>query len=495
MHRHRLRAALVGVAIALAGDALAADTWLQVQSDHFTVMTNAGERKARSVAWQFEQVRAAIAKGWPWAQVTLDRPIFVIAVKDENSMRALAPQYWEARGRVHPGSVFVSTADRHYIALRADQEVEEQGLNPYMQAFKTYSNLILEASFKRGLPLWLTNGLSSVLSNTIITDKEVQFGKPIPSLAERVRTGPRLTMQTLLAVTRDSPHYQQDSRRDGFDAQCWALVQFLLYGSKDDMGTRLNRVSGLLLQGVASEVALREVYGSLEAVDSAAALYVQQGIYSFARLLVPSDTSAARLPARPVPAAESAAERAGFHAAMNRPGDARALLAEARAAAPSLAIADQVEGMMLDREQNTEGAHQAFAKAVAEDSTNFWVHHRLAALTWVPGVDKAGLGAVQSHLERATALNPNFAASFANLAAVRLVLDQADQALAPARHAVELDPGAVAYRLVFAHALARLSHHDEAAAVAKDALVYAKNEQDRNAVQTFLDALPKKRTP
>jgi tetratricopeptide (TPR) repeat protein len=483
----------VCVILALARTTFAADTWVEVKSDNFTVMTNAGEKKARNVAWQFEQVRAAIRKGWPWAVVTLDRPIFVIAVKDENSMRALAPQYWEGRGKVHPGSVFISAADRHYIALRADLQVEEQGMNPYIPAFKTYSNLILEASFKRGLPLWLTNGMSSVLSNTIIMEKEVQFGKPIPWLAERVQAGPRLSLPALLAVTRESPEYQQEYKRDGFDAQCWALVQFLLYGSKDDMGTRLDRVSRLLLDGVRSDAAMREVYGSLEAVDTAASLYVQQGFYKYVRLQVESDTSSAKLPARPVPAGESAAERAGFHAAMNRPAEARTLLAEARLAAPTLAIADAVEGMMLDREKDVTGAHQAFTKAAAADSSDFWVHCRLASLEWVPGVDKAGLGSVQAHLERATVLNPSYAASFANLASVRLQLEQAEQALAPARRAVELDPGAVAYRLVFARVLVVLSHHDEAAAVAKDALTYAKNEQDKNAVENFLTLLQKAR--
>ena len=90
MHRHRLRAALVGVAIALTGDALAADTWLQVKSDHFTVMTNAGERKARSVAWQFEQVRAAIGKGWPWAQaaaVAKDALVYAKNDQDRNAVQ------------------------------------------------------------------------------------------------------------------------------------------------------------------------------------------------------------------------------------------------------------------------------------------------------------------------------------------------------------------------------------------------------------------------
>lgn len=493
-HRQKFRAALVGVILVCAANASAAETWLQVKSDNFTVMTNAGERKARNIAWQFEQIRDAIGKGWPWAHVTLDRPIFVIAVKDENSMRALAPEFWESRGQIHPGSVFVSAGDRHYVALRADAQVEEQGINAWMQAFHAYSGLILEASFKRGLPLWLTNGLASVLSNTIITDKEIQFGKPIPWLAERVQTGPRISLAALIAVTRDSPQYLKEIEREGFDAQSWAFVQFLLYGRKGDMAEGLNRVSRMLMDGVASDVALREVYGSLDALDTAASLYVHQGIYTFARLQVESDTSSAKLPARAVPPAESAAQRAGFHAAMGRATDARRLLAEARTIAPTLAMVDEVEGMMFDREQKVDEARQAYAKAVAADSTNFWVYYRLASLSRVPGLDRAGLTTIQTQVERATTLNQGFAPSFSELARVRLQLDQSAQALVAARRAVEVEPGVVAYRLQFAQVLVRLSRRDEAAAVAKDALSYASNDEERSAVQGFLSALELPRT-
>jgi hypothetical protein len=50
------------------------------------VVSNAGDGRARNVAWQFEQIRAAIQIGWPWARVQLDRPVIVVAAKDENSM-------------------------------------------------------------------------------------------------------------------------------------------------------------------------------------------------------------------------------------------------------------------------------------------------------------------------------------------------------------------------------------------------------------------------
>jgi len=34
---------------------------VEVKSPHFTVVTNAGEKAGRKVAWQFEQIRAAMA--------------------------------------------------------------------------------------------------------------------------------------------------------------------------------------------------------------------------------------------------------------------------------------------------------------------------------------------------------------------------------------------------------------------------------------------------
>src|SRR5687767_9287530 len=83
--------------------AVAADPWVQVNSLHFAVVSNAGEKRAREVAWQFEQIRAAITAIWPWVKGDLDRPVLVVAAKDENTMKLLVPQYWEERGGVRPG--------------------------------------------------------------------------------------------------------------------------------------------------------------------------------------------------------------------------------------------------------------------------------------------------------------------------------------------------------------------------------------------------------
>jgi len=89
---------------ALAGD----DTWVDVRSPHFVVISNAGEKRARNMAWQFEQVQALLRRLWPWATGSFERPLVVYAARDERTMRTLATEYWERRGGVQPSSVFVT---------------------------------------------------------------------------------------------------------------------------------------------------------------------------------------------------------------------------------------------------------------------------------------------------------------------------------------------------------------------------------------------------
>jgi hypothetical protein len=93
------RAAAFAVAIALCTPGLhAADQWIEVKSPHFVVTSNAGQSSAKSVAWQLEQIRSAIAVWWSWARVDLNKPMAVLAVKDEATMKTLAPEYWEEKG-------------------------------------------------------------------------------------------------------------------------------------------------------------------------------------------------------------------------------------------------------------------------------------------------------------------------------------------------------------------------------------------------------------
>ena len=478
---------LLLVALLAAPAPLAAQTWREVKTEHFTMVSDASEGRARRIVWQFEQMRRALQDGFPWMQVDADRPVMVIAVKDENSMRAIAPQFWEQRG-ARPGSVFVGGADRHYIMLRTDLEVEDQLMNPYNNAYRAYTSLVLTQGMGRNLPLWFTNGLTVMLSNTIVRQREIVFGRPMPWVVEVARGGPRLPLAELLAADTSSPGFRGAINRERFDAQSWAVVEYLLYGHKDNARERFDRLTALLASGKTSEEAVTEVYGSVGALHDAYTLFVQQNVYTHNTTPTSRDIVEGSLAARVMSVPEHAAVRAAFHVAMGRPVEARAVAATALKADPVSPVPDDTEGMLHDYEQNNQAAMASFQKAVAGGSTSYWSHYRLASLRLNTGAEGAQMAEVDVLLERTSSLEPSFAPAHAQMATTRINRGQIEPAITSARRAVELDAGNLSYRSLLVRVLTRATQTEEALKVAREALTMARTPADRTTFEALIEA-------
>ena len=214
--------------------AAAADQWIEVKSAHFTVVSNAGDRATRRLVWQLEQVRSATSALFSWAKPDLNKPLAVVVLKDQNSMRALAPKFWEERRAVKPASVWVTGPDQHYLVLRTDVETESQGTsnlttNPYITAYFSYISLVLNQSLDRDLPLWFTRGFTGVLSNTIVNDDHVLLGAPISWNLQLLRERPIYPLPRLLGFTQTSPETNDATPREVYDAETWAFVHFLMF--------------------------------------------------------------------------------------------------------------------------------------------------------------------------------------------------------------------------------------------------------------------------
>jgi len=467
----------------------AADSWIEVRSPHFTVLSNAGAGTARNIAWQFEQFRSAIETGWPWARVQLDRPLLILAAKDESTMRSLAPRYWE-RNQIRPASVFATSVDRHYIALRADVQAEESlNTNPYRPAYWSYATLTLESAFARGLPLWFRQGLSEVLSNTIVNSGQLEFGRPMPGYLEELQHG-RYNLRELFAIGRDSPVMTRESDRQRFDAQCWTVMQYLLYGASDRevRAKRVNDLARLILSGTPSATAVEQVFGSVDALDAAYQLYIGQGIFRYAVIKVDTKIAAKDFQVRPLPPAGASAARGSFHAAMARPVEARTEIEQIKKLDAQMAAAYEIEAKLLDVEHKDDEAREAYAKAVELNSDNYYMYFRLASLTRRPGIDSQTLEAIQRWLSRAVSLNETFAPAAGNLATVLLQLNRPAEAVDAARRAVILEPDETFYRLSLAEGLWRNSQRDEALKEARTAVAIARTDAQRRAAQSLIDS-------
>jgi tetratricopeptide (TPR) repeat protein len=475
--------AVVCLLFLAAGRLSAREDWIEVKSDHFTVVSDAGARDTRTLAWRLEQVRNVMVNLWAWARADLNKPLRVVVLKDENAMRAFAPTYWEQRGGIRPASVWTTGADQHYLAIRADVDVESQGnVNPHVSAYFAYINLVMAQSLSRDIPLWLSRGLSGVLSNTLVTDEQVTLGAPIPWHLQQLRDRPRMPLPRFLSVNRRDRQLRSDEGQETFDAQSWAFVHFLMFGEQGARSEALNRFASMVSSGKDPSAAFAETLGRPEALEGPFRSYFEQRIYPVRRVKSNLDVVRDRFPVRAMDPAESASVRALFHVAMQRPAEARAAIAEARKLNTTHPGSYEAEGLLLDQEDKDDEARGALDRAAQARSTNSWVYYRLASLLWRSDADRALLQTIEGHLAQATALNPRFAHAYSWLAEVRASLGIGEPA-GLAMRAITLEPREAVHRVRAATVFARQQKFDEATAQAKLAISLADSDDERQRAQ------------
>jgi tetratricopeptide (TPR) repeat protein len=426
---------------------------------------------------------------WPWADAPADRPVHVFALRNEDAMKALAPKYWEIRDGIRPTSVYVTAPDRYYVALRSDVVADDRvgSANPYWGAYWSYSSVVIDRGLGRSMPLWLSRGLAGFMANTVVTDRSVQVGRiSVPSLQLLGERG-RIRLAEFLAADRQSPWFTQGDRLEMFDAQAGLFVHYLMFGDKGTHRDGSDRFIALIRDGRPAVDAFKTAFGDPQALENGFALYVRQPLSQF--VSVPADTTIKRdtFSLRAIPAAESAAARAGFHAAMGREPDARALIAEANKLAPGIAAAHEAEGRLFDVGKNPDGARQSYGRAIEAGTSNFYTKYRWAALTWYrPDIDEATRARVREVLEDAVTVNDQYADSFVLLSEVRGRLGAAGAGVSAARTAVVLEPDEVYNRLALARALWNASARDEARKEAEQARSMAVTEGERRTVNDLI---------
>jgi TonB family protein len=484
------RASLLAALLLFIGvtGAAAQDGWVQVTTPNFTVVANGGEKRARDIALQFERYRVAVQTGWGWARQQLDRPVVVIAAKDEATMKMLVPAYWEKGSRMQPVSVFATAPDAYFIALRSDvREEDTDNNNPYQTSYWSYTSLALASAFEHPLPLWFRNGFAAVMSNSIVRDDHIDFGRPPQDILRVLGTNIRLPMAEFLSLQPQSRYYTDSQTRSNFDAQCWAVMHYLLFGLAEKQPEAANQLVKLLLDGKSSVDAITEVFGSVDALEKDFVLYRQRPIYQFLRVKAPNTVSATTFTSRPVESSQVAAFRARYHIATGRPNDARALIDTLRARTPTPAAVFDVDGMLLDLNGERDEARVAYAKAADASSDSFFSLYRLAVFEWPTTPDPARLARVEALLRRAVAANNVFAPAHTMLATVLTSQNKGSEAVEIARRGAALAPNDSSARVALAQALWAVSRRAEARGQALAARALADTDQERTAVQTTLN--------
>lgn len=440
--------------------------WLEVQSDHFVVISNARPKDARKVAIHLEQIRQVLATEMPALGRTEGPPLLVFAAANERTMGRFFPIRWDRRGASRPAGVFSDRVIDQFIVLRADLVGGESFGLVYHEYFHFLAN---EAGFD--LPTWLSEGMADFWGGGVrLTSKVAEVARPLPYRLRSLKDGSLIPLDVLMTVDRSSPYYRDRYRVADFYAQSWALTHMILLG--DETGELKQQMTQYLMLPAETRRTVegaRQAFGDLEKLERRLRSYSRSLLMSYFKLPLPPEPDPASLRIRDLSEGEAAAHIARHLYSGQRESDRDELLELAQRDAPSLPVTHEALGIHRMLTNDLAGSLEAFDGAAKSPKPSALAHYGRAAMGFTlarrdGAVDDAVLKALESQLVASLQVDRGFAPSAARLADVYRRLDGArpDRALAAIRRAIEIEPDQTDYRLFEARVLREAGQDEEA---------------------------------
>jgi tetratricopeptide (TPR) repeat protein len=462
----------------------AKDTWIEIHSPHFLVVSNASDHDARKVADQFEQFREVFQATFPKLRVDLGKPLIIFALKNEDSMRDLIPEFWEKKGSVHPDGIYVPAADVHSVVVRTDVESS----NPYHILYHEYTHALMDLNFS-GLPVWFSEGLAEFFGNSTLKDKDVLIG-PIDPAHLRVLQDTRLIpIETLLRADHSSSYYNEQDRASVFYAESWAIVHYLMLDPDARKRQLLqNFLTAWDASGNQTEAA-EKTFGDLTKFGKLMEAYVRQTTFFVAPVKTAVHADPKSYAARALSQSEIEAYRGEFYVRTNRPKEATESLELAVKADPNSTLAHEGLGLLALRQFQYQLAETELARAVELNSTNFIVYYynaRALVRSGAPGDSEKAVAA----LEKSIQLNPQFAPAYATVASLYSMKPETTaKGIAAARKAMQLEPGNFEYALSFGFVLVNAGKLDDAKLLASRLMAAAKTPSEQSHAIQLSDSI------
>ena len=225
--------------------------WIEVHTAHFSVVTDAGEKRGREVALRMEQMRAVFGQLLLKDKLTMPVPITVIALKSDKQYGMVAP----AKQSMAAG-FYVPGTDRVYIVLNLFEE------NPWRAVAHPLAHYLLNYNYPPTQG-WFDEGLAEYFGSIDI-GKQVEIGGD-PELApewhedifDEVRRDPNapqsltqlvsspvwISMVDLFTMKHDGSGTREGTHNTLYYAESWMVVHYLLNKNKmPEVGTYFDLV-------------------------------------------------------------------------------------------------------------------------------------------------------------------------------------------------------------------------------------------------------------
>ena len=254
--------------------------WIEVHTAHFSVITDAGDKRGREVALRMEQMRAVFGQLLLKDKLKMPTPITVIALKSDKQYGMVAPAKQSMAG-----GFYVPGRDRVYIVLNLFET------DPWRAVAHPLAHYLVNFNYPPAQG-WFDEGMAEYFGSIQI-GKQVEIGGD-PELApewhedvfEEIRRDPNtpqsltqlisspvwLSMVDLFSMKHDGSGTREGTHNTLYYAQSWMVVHYLVNKNKmPEAGTYFDLV---LNQKVPVEKAMVQAFDmSPEAMEEAVKTY------------------------------------------------------------------------------------------------------------------------------------------------------------------------------------------------------------------------------
>ncbi|SPF31658.1 exported hypothetical protein [Candidatus Sulfotelmatobacter kueseliae] len=251
--------------------------WLEIHSAHFTVITDAGEKKGREVALRFEQMRAVFANLLSKDRLNQPVPLTILAFRNDESYYQAAPLRRSQTGEGQPidaPGFFLPGEDQDFIVLNllADES--------WRAVAHDFAHMLLNYNYPPAQG-WFDEGLAEYLASIHADNQQVEIGgdpeasaSATPGLAGTQRDSQQSLTQLLSAqewiplpdlfsTKHDPSGYNEGTHHTLYYAESWIVMHYLLHENRlPETGSYFDLV---LNQHMPEEYAIQKAYNMTSA--------------------------------------------------------------------------------------------------------------------------------------------------------------------------------------------------------------------------------------
>ncbi|HEY1250537.1 MAG TPA: DUF1570 domain-containing protein [Thermoanaerobaculia bacterium] len=343
------------------------DAWVQVRTANFTLFGDASASKIKTAGLDLERFRAVLLRMKTSLTANSPVPTLLFVFKNREALDPYLPLG-------QPKSVdgyFQASSDGNFIAFTAAWNKD-----PRPMLYHEYLHYFLHANFPPQ-PLWYDEGLAEFYSTFRSTENEAQTGLVRDEHVRYLLGTKLMPLDRLLAVDHESPEYNEESQKDLFYAESWALVHYLMRG-KPERAPQLGRYLLLVQNGRPRDEAFREAFQTdTAALLAELAAYLRSSRFFYNRITFSELTVPGEAHVEPMPWEDVVARLGDFlaHGADDRLPDAERFLQTTLAAKPEHAEALASLVWIRVRQKSYDDAADLVARARASGSKDFRVYY------------------------------------------------------------------------------------------------------------------------